>query len=157
MYICIMEHVACLFCFTGIINMAWELQQRKSAETTSSITSSGRSKSHFGVQKSQMSSADVSKCTTLEDKAKHGKRKTSTDATEGSSKSRTHRKKSTLRDKDDINVSSITSTNESNPASWQWQRFKSHEEQFLMLGPGSRRDKLYKYKKVLSKHGQQNR
>ena len=82
-----------VLCFTGIINMAWELQQRKSAETTSSGTSSGRSKSHFGVQKSPMSSDDVSKRTTLEDKAKHGKCKTSTDATEGSSKSRTHRKK----------------------------------------------------------------
>ena len=106
--------------------------------------------------------ADVSKHT-AEEEAKPAKLKASSgeqqhkpkskcqkvsEATQGSSK---HHKKS-ARHKQQLNMSSSTSTSGSHPASWNWQRFKSHEDVFLVLGPGSHRDKLYNCKKVLCKH-----
>ena len=68
--------------------------------------------------------------------------------TESSSK---HPQKSAGRGRDELNVSSSTSAS-SHPSEWEQQRFRSHEDQFLMIGPGSHRDKLYNCKKVLHKH-----
>ena len=39
-----------------------------------------------------------------------------------------------------------TSSSSSYPENWQYQQFKSQETEFILLGKGSQRDKLYKYK-----------
>ena len=105
--------------------------------------------------------ADVSK--RQEEEARHTKCKASSggqqheheskhqkvlEATQGSSK---HQHKKSARAKQQLNVSS-TSTTETPPSSWEWQTFKSHEDEFLMIGPGSCRDKLYNCKRMLCKH-----
>ena len=70
------------------------------------------------------------------------------EATQRSSK---HQHKKSARAKQQLNISS-TSTTETPPSSWEWQTFKSYKDEFLTIGPGSHRDKLYNCKKMLRKH-----
>ena len=49
----------------------------------------------------------------------------------------------------DHNTSSSNTSSGSYPEHWEYQQFKSKETEFILLGKGSHRDKLYKYKSKL--------
>ena len=50
-----------------------------------------------------------------------------------------------------MNTSSSSSTS-SYPEHWQFQKFKLRDTEFVLLGQGSRRHRLYEYKKNLKKN-----